>query len=226
MTAAPLAAPVQRVVLGYDPGGNAKHGVAAIVVDSNFVATANIESDTVATAEDAVSWFGKRLTGPSSALAGVGVDTLTLWSSGPSGLRPADAWLRHQPGLALAADSVVSPNGLRGAMVLNGMTVLLALRATFPNVPITETHPKVLYLQQAGVKWDWGQRARMVPWLEQQVGQKFASAPDEHAWDAAASAWAAACGFGRRWSRDLHQLPTGPGQRLVSPVGQTFFYWP
>jgi len=133
---------IGRCYLGYDPGGNGKHGVAAIRIQGDAVA--EIELDTVDTASEVLKWFLCRnriaRLGPA---VGIGVDTLTYWSGGSSGWRHADIHLRcTYPDVA---SSVASANSLYGSMGLNGMFVLRKLREETDDLYVTETHPKVLY---------------------------------------------------------------------------------
>lgn len=143
--------------LGYDPGGDGKHGVAAIRVEDGVVT--EIELETAEAAHDVVTWFSCRSRAARLGRAlGIGVDTLAYWSGGPSGWRHADRFLQCRypdvlPGQVktkdkkpkTVADSVASANGLRGSMGLNGMFVLLRLRNKSGDLYVTETHPKVLH---------------------------------------------------------------------------------
>lgn len=83
------------------------------------------------------------LTSGAEPLLGLGIDTLTLWSTGKSGWRPADLELRKR--YKGVRNSVLPPNFLSGAMSLNGMMVMLSLRREFPDLTVSEAHPKVLY---------------------------------------------------------------------------------
>ena len=98
--------------LGYDPGGGGAHGVA-MIADRQAIC------DTVPTAQDAITWFGERCR--DQAPSAVGIDTLTLWSTGPAGWRPADRALRAA--YPEVAASIVPPNSLYGAMPINGVAV-------------------------------------------------------------------------------------------------------
>ena len=133
---------IGRCYLGYDPGGNGKHGVAAIRIQGDAVA--EIESDTVDTASEVLKWFlcQNRIARLGPAV-GIGVDTLTYWSGGNSGWRNADIHLRDT--YRDVAGSVASANSLYGSMGLNGMFVLRRLRDRSPCLYVTETHPKVLH---------------------------------------------------------------------------------
>ncbi len=106
-------------ILGYDPGGDGKHGVALLSLESGVPSA--VHAKTVRTAEDALCFFERQ----NSPLA-IGIDTLTCWSTGPGGWRPADRWLRES--YPIVRNSVVTPNGLFGSMGLNGASVLLTLR--------------------------------------------------------------------------------------------------
>ena len=128
--------PMTGTVVGYDPGGNGKHGFArATVRDGEIVC---VTTKTLQTAEDVV----RSILGGEKPL-GLGVDTLTCWSTGRSGWRPADCWLRQR--YPAVKKAIVAPNSLFGAMSVNGMAVLLTVRQAFPGIFVTETHPKVLY---------------------------------------------------------------------------------
>jgi hypothetical protein len=205
------------LILGYDPGGNDAHGVAELQVHDGKVA--RLATRTLRTTEDVVAF----LEGLSS-LAALGVDTLTCWSTGPSGWRPADRWLRHR--YPEVRNSVVSPNGLFGSMGLNGMAVLVAARKKFSDILITETHPKVLYWQIARARYDYpGSREAMHRVLAARLGIAVAPAT-EHEWDAAVSALAALESSGGRWPRDLHRMETEAHERLIEPCGTTHYSWP
>lgn len=204
-------------VAGYDPGGNADHGVAILTILDERVT--GVEHRCMNTAEDVISWLSQF-----TDLCTLGVDTLAAWSTGQSGFRPADRWLRaHYPSVRA---SVVSPNGMYGSMALNGMSVLLALRAAMPNLPITETHPKVLYHALTEQKYNFQlNRDRMIAALSTWLGRPVA--PDtEHEWDALLSAWAGFQHLSSRSWRDLHALPVSVGERVVFPCGPVVYVWP
>ena len=54
----------------------------------------------------------------------------------------------------------MSPNGLYGSMGLNGVAVLIALRQRFPDMLITETHPKVFHWHLYKQKYDYAKNQR------------------------------------------------------------------
>jgi hypothetical protein len=205
------------IVAGYDPGGNGCHGVALLTVSKGL--PVKITADLVSNAEDAIEFFEQH--GPIFA---IGVDTLTCWSTGAGGWRPADRWLRQNyPG---ARNSVVTPNGLFGSMGLNGMAVLIAMRAADPSLWISETHPKVLHWHLTKTRYDYESNANEMHALLQSSWSVSASATCEHEWDAAISALAAYEGLAGNWRHDLHQLPTSEGERIVCPCGPTHYVWP
>ena len=77
------------VILGYDPGGNHSHGVAAASMSDDQIV--EVTTATCATAADALAWLLDH-----KNIIGIGVDTLVAWCLGPSGWRAADKWLKRQ----------------------------------------------------------------------------------------------------------------------------------
>jgi hypothetical protein len=207
------------IYFGYDPGGNNGHGAAALHVKSD--GNASIDTALLESAEAVIDWFHRYSDNNPTA---IGVDTLTCWSTGPSGWRPADRWLKERyPSVRL---SVASPNSLYGSMSLNGMAVLLALKADFPQLLITETHPKVLHWHFRRSRYDWvSEQEPMNATLAEQLDCGLICKSD-HEWDAAISALAAYRWASGQWQRDLHALPRTSGERLISPCGPTSYAWP
>ncbi|MGO8752504.1 MAG: DUF429 domain-containing protein [Thermoguttaceae bacterium] len=203
--------------LGYDPGGGGAHGVAAINGQQAMCGT-------VATAEHAINWFGERCV--SCAPSAFGIDTLTLWSTGPAAWRPADRALRAT--YPAVAASVTAPNSLYGAMPINGVAVALALRNDFKMLKVTETHPKVLYFALAQAEYDFaGHRDQMVEWFFGLANLPVCEVATEHAWDALLSALAARQWNTGQWNNDLHQLPPDDGERLIFPPDlESHYVWP
>jgi len=112
-------------------------------------------------------------------------------------------------------------------MGLNGMTVLAAVKLKFPNVLITETHPKVLYWHLYRQKYDYTRsKVAMDKTLAHTLGLDVAPPATAHEWDAALSTLAAFKGVSGWWTLDLHSLPTMSGERIVSPCGKTYYFWP
>lgn len=209
---------MSELYLGYDPGGGGAHGVAAI--DGRHASC-----DTVATAQDAIDWFRDRCR--DRAPVALGIDTLTLWSTGPAGWRPADRALRaaFPPDIAV---SVTAPNSLYGCMPINGIAVALALGTEFKKLKVTETHPKVLYFAIKGLVYDFSQRhAQMIQDLIEWATLDPCDVKSEHAWDALASAFSAREWDTDEWKYDLHQLPSNDGETLIPAYGHEAHYaWP
>ena len=204
-------------IVGYDPGGNDNHGVAALVVENGQ--PVELSFATVRTAQAALDWF----TIGEMPLA-VGVDALTVLSMGESGWRAADLWLRSE--YPQVRNSVVSPNNLRGAMALNGLSVTYSLRGMCKSILISETHPKVLCFRITGGKYNYQRnQTAMNALLTEWIGLPT-STTNEHEWDAAVSCFAVLEGMSGRWPTDLHQLPTVAGEMLVQLGGPSHYYWP
>jgi len=205
-------------VWGYDPGGNNHHGVARFTITDGHISAC--ASDTVGTVGDAVEWLG------STMPLAFGADTLTAWSTGRNGDRPADRSLR----LAYpdATGSVLSPNTIRGAMCVNGMAVVCLLRSKYPKLLVSEAHPKVLYFSLTRNLYGSATLAERTAILAQWLGICVAelNIGDDNAWDATSSAYAAWEGLRGNWTEDLHQKPLRDDECLVHPAGPTVYFWP
>jgi|SRR5437867_1046450 len=137
------------VIVGYDPGGAEGHGVATLVVEAGKAA--RLSTTTVGTTEQVI-----KLVERTPGLIALGIDTLTCWSTGPGGWRPADRWLRER--YRSIANSVVAPNGLRGSMAVSGMALLIAIEPGQSTLFVTETHPKVLFWFLSRASYDYAGR--------------------------------------------------------------------
>lgn len=204
-------------IAGYDPGGNGGHGFALAEFEKGQCKSLRIE--TLENAEEVIKKLGR-----TQSLLALGIDTLAAWSTGPSGWRPADLWLRKKYTPILP--SIVSPNGLYGSMGLNGMAVLASIRQNSPEICVTETHPKVLYWALTESKYNYSQNslamdASLSEWLEISVETR-----NDHEWDAVFSILAAIKGLNGEWSHDLFKEPAGETGRLVFPAGITNYWWP
>jgi hypothetical protein len=208
---------ITGTIIGYDPGGNGCHGLAVLALKNGSIQEATTK--TLDNAEQVIRTAQKQ-----RSLVALGVDTLTCWSTGASGWRPADRWLRGK--YREVQNSIVSPNGLYGSMALNGMAVVLSLSNQRPDLLITETHPKVLFWFLRREKYDYENKKDLMDrTLATNLGVRISPAND-HEWDSAASAFAALQGLLGIWRHDLLELPTTGGERLVSPCGATHYYWP
>jgi hypothetical protein len=227
-------------ILGYDPGGDKHHGIAILEVEMDGKRCRLTKEPLLSvreTLDDTLEWFDAHLPGPVLA---AGVDTLTCWNGGSAGWRPADRWLIarcHEEQVVaereiVAASSVLSPNGLRGAMIVNGGAFLLKVQTDHPGAKITEAHPKVwFYLREnrtCRANWnDSGVRRRMTDALTSELCQdvNFENFREDHAFDALASAMAALKGLNQEWTTDLHAVSIECG-KPVMPFGTTHFWWP
>jgi len=204
-------------VVGYDPGGNDAHGLAWATVRDGRIDS--VTTKTRANVEDVLALILK------VQPVGLGIDTLTCWSTGPSGWRPADRWLRDE--YPAVCDSVQAPNSLSGAMSVSGMALLVAVRQACPGIFVTETHPKVLYYALFNERHNYNGPNLSV--MDERLSELLRAdvAPEtEHEWDAAISIQAVVNGLKGLWQRDLHALPPDCDERLVQPCGRTEYVWP
>jgi len=204
-------------IMGYDPGGNSNHGVSFLTYRKGQVVNSSI--NTYHTVEDVI-----KSTSQFDQLIGVGIDTLTCWSTGNSGWRPADRWLRQH--YAPIINSIASPNSLYGSMGVNGMAVLFVLREGQPELPISETHPKVLYFELTKEKYDYSLNHQAMDELLSDVLKTNIITDNDHEWDSMISVYAAAQGIEGNWVNDLHSLRNDETERLIKPCGKTLYWWP
>jgi len=206
------------VIAGYDPGGNGANGLALLFISDGLITS--VESETVETAHDVLDCLLEF-----DDLLGIGVDTLTEWSTGKSGWRHADLTLRAK--YPLVQKSVTPPNSLFGSMALNGMSILIKLKQLNPNIPITEAHPKVLFHALTGSKYNYAEeRAEMDRLLSNWFRVPNIKTESGHEWDALISAYSAYQGMIGNWTMDLHTPTQGESSKSVNPIGKTHFYWP
>jgi len=166
--------------IGVDPGGKDAFGLAILNDDGRF------STHCFSCADEAIKHLGERP-------AGIGIDAPMWWSSGPSGDRRADQWIRKQ--YQIRSGTVQTTNSLRGACLVQGALFAERARQLFPAVPITEAHPKAV-LRALGHTWS--------------EFSEFCSAfsingiaENEHRQEAFVSAVAAREGFEGRWPIDL-----------------------
>ena len=219
-------------IIGYDPGGNGAHGVAALEVHAE--AGRWLPDRLIVKHEETVGrvseWFER--TCVDGRIVAAGIDTLTEWNNGSSGWRPADLWLRakHKEDKEVL-NSVVNPNYLSGAMSLNGAILILSLAERFrkDDTMITEAHPKMCYFaltgkasrdENAGEKSRW-----LLDELSVQPPEAGFSGAD-HKFDAAMATLAALRGLNGDWSLDLHALTGERCGKRVLPFGPTHYWWP
>jgi hypothetical protein len=205
-------------ILGYDPGGNGRHGVAALSIDDSFKPT-KIIVQTPETVKDVIDWFSQF-----NNVTGIGLDTLTKWATGLSGWRPADLWLRAKyPDVAL---NVVSPNALFGSMTIGGMVVKSWFFHKYPEAVISETHPKVLYFALKKHKQDWENASQeMVGFLSTKLGI-LCNPHNDHEFDSAISCYVVLEFLRGSWKNDLHAKSDARCGAYLEPFGSSVYAWP
>ena len=193
----------EKTWIGVDPGGKDKFGVA--VLQSN----GSVYTCCVSCADEAIKVI--RELGKTEP-AGVGVDAPLWWSSGISGSRHVDRWLRATYGLS--GGQVQEPNSLRGAALVQGAMFVKCVRQLFPGVPVTETHPKALLVALGMTDSDSFRSHFLI--------QANAIKESEHERDAVISAVAAREGFEERWTNDLsvcrHESEQDPSEFWLAPI--------
>jgi len=88
-------------------------------------------------------------------------------------------------------------------MSLNGMSVLVDLRAKFPELEITETHPKVLYYELSKTKYNYVNNSKAMDELLGELLKTSITTKNDHEWDAAISVFAAFMGLSGQWVNGL-----------------------
>jgi hypothetical protein len=189
------------VFIGYDPGGRGKHGVSAVRIrpDGEFISEP--ELDKLATVKDVCCWLES--VGP---VAAAGIDTLVAWS--PMGYRNCDVTLRtFYSGNSI---SVVHQNSLYSAMTVNG--IIFALTCKKLNIPIIETHPKLLV------------RGPLSSSIEgEPIVRRYKAEENDDVADALVASWAASRWYYNKWDVDLFEECS---EDLVFPAGRAAYPWP
>jgi predicted nuclease with RNAse H fold len=194
--------------IGVDPGGRDNFGVAILQPNSPA------KTWCVDCADKAVEIIAQN-TG--SAPAGVGIDAPMWWSSGQSSDRLVDQWIRRKYGLS--GGNVQSANSLRGAALVQGAMFAYRIRQLYPEINITESHPKAVWvaLQSA----NWGQFCTRFSISTTLLGHQ------EHERDAVIAAICAREGFQGHWKNDLstkrHPSELDPSSYWLKPI---HYFWP
>jgi hypothetical protein len=201
---------------GADPGGENAFGVALLHPDGSF------ESVVVSCADDAMKWLCRKAV----TILAAGIDAPLWWSSGNSGDRAADQYLREQHNIS--GSTVQAANSLRGAVLIQGALLAMGLRKQSPNLPITEAHPKAL------LKALWPDLSKSGPPWEK-IAKRFqleGSEPDDDERkdkrDALLAVVAAREGSTGQWTRDLAlcERLTGEQRPADVPWGPVHYWWP
>ncbi len=220
----------QAWIVGYDPGGDGAHGVAACAVhqEDGRWRVKGLHFASSRCLEEAAEWVQTHtLDGP---LLAIGVDTLTEWNGGSAGWRPADRWLRRA--YPTVQNSVAAPNSIFGSMPVGGMAFLTLLRPRLVQDGgwITEAHPKVLFYALTGRKHAWAeQREAMAAWLLQELNldpSTISFGDQDHPFDAALSLLPALRALNGEWALDLHSLQDPRCGARICPLGPTHYWWP
>lgn len=191
---------------GADPGGVGRFGVAAVDDSGNSWCI------TVSSVDEALNWIGVRGTP-----LGIGIDSPMWWSAGRGGGRRADKRLRDAYGIS--SGTVQSVHSLRGAALAGGALLASLLRGKFPNVKVTESHPKALLKAYSLDDADDGAVA---------MHFGFDKAwDDDHQRDAVIAAVCAREGLRGNWPVDLADqrctLEQDPKNYWLAPV---CYWWP
>ncbi len=205
-------------ILGYDPGGNGNHGVAALEVSSNL-SSVSINFGTAKTTQDVIDFLDFY-----EDSIGIGIDTLTRWCTGHSGWRPADRWLRER--YKRIRNSIMSPNLLFGAMSIGGMAIKEAYSRRSKVGLVSETHPKVIYFALTGEKYDWkNSKEKMNSFLSSSLGLDVVTNND-HEFDAVISCFCVQQYLSENWKDNLHERSLEEGEQYIDPFVESVYCWP
>lgn len=197
-----------KIWIGADPGGKGNFGLA--ILRSNGV----VKTYCVDCTDEAVQIVVQQVT---SKPDGVGVDAPLWWSSGRSGDRQSDKWLRTRYGLP--GGQVQAANSLRGAALVQGAMFVQRMREHFPGIGVTETHPKAVW---KALKMKSGSAFATHFGVEAKLRNDQA-----HESDAVISAVAAREGFEGRWLNDLgrtrYASEQDPSTYWLAPI---HYFWP
>jgi predicted nuclease with RNAse H fold len=206
---------IARGLVRSRPRGAKAFGVAVLRDDGTY------ETNTVSFADEAAQWLGER----GHEVVGAGIDAPLWWSSGDSGDRQADQWLRRH--YKISGGTVQPMNSLRGAALVQGVMLAVRLRQRQSHLSITEAHPKAL------LKALWRKASKAGPtWVEvaERFGLQGAVLNDtggDHERDAVLAAVVAREGSRGVWLRDLAggRLPCeqDPASLAWGPVN---YWWP
>lgn len=131
------------VVLGFDPGGEKQFGWCVAKTTASALLSLSA-SGTASHAAEAIEDALSNIAGIDEVVA-AGIDSPLFWVA--NGDRKADVVVRdgiRQLGAPNAGGTVQNVNSLRGACLVQGVLIAHLLRQKWPQIRITESHPKAL----------------------------------------------------------------------------------
>ena len=208
-----------ELFLGYDPGGDGKHGVAAVRIAENGALAEEPSTECVRDAAEVRDWLRSQ-----PAPRALGIDTLLAWTpTGGSRRKP-----RRKSGracdIALSrkysenSNSVIAQNSLRSAMTING--AIVAMEARRLGLPLVESHPKLLML--AARHTDPEMQGLCA------IYDRLCLRPTDHEADAVVAAWCASRRIHQKWQTNLYEIDEGCENSgdLLFPAGAAVYPWP
>ena len=131
-----------KVILGFDPGGKGAFGwaVCTDLDDGLNVIATGLADHAKGALDNSLNALPK-----GGLVVGAGIDAPMFWVT--DGDREADRLVRKaikHLGAKSPGGTVQHFNSLRGACVIQGLLILKLLRREYPDLPITEAHPKAL----------------------------------------------------------------------------------
>ena len=150
---------------------------------------------------------------------GLGIDAPMWWSSRETAGRKADERIRKKYGIR--SGTVQSANSLRGAALVGGAMLAFRIREKFPDIRITETHPKALLCALELDETGFAKRFK-IP-----TGWRIKDGRTEDERDALIGAVCAREGFEGRWPFDLtchrDDSEQDPSSYWLAPM---HYFWP
>ncbi len=212
------------ITLGFDPGGIGNFG-CAILNFEDFTASVK----TVSSVDEAMKWIGE-VTSRSCKPQAIGIDTLMHWQTTQSGWRGADEYLKRLYPDKEIKKSIAACNSLYSAMTVQGITLATYIRKTWPDVTITETHPKLLWYELNDREYPRKQNVENVLGeLNEHMRQLEIVCNElrnDHEYDALLSAWAAGKGITDNWEDIVGFKAEQQINENVYPIDRAKYYWP
>ena len=207
-----------ELFLGYDPGGDRKHGVAAVRVAENGELKVR-STKCLRDAAEVRDWLRSQ---PSPRA--LGIDTLLAWTPTGGSRRKPKRMSGRACDIALAAhynahsNSVMAQNSLRSAMTVNGIIVAMAACDLGP--PLVESHPKLL---MKGARHADPEMKDLCA-----IYDDLCIQASDHEADAVVAAWCASRGVYQKWQSNLYEIDENSENSadLLFPAGKAVYPWP